>query len=380
MNPSELEDIVLRNTAQLSEVRRQLDDLVSKEKRARTALEELRHGIVDCLERFHRDKYKSTEQRLLIRVLASELSIFDKLGYDIAVPGWRFLLGVDAFLGGRSQSALDYLTHSIRNTQSSGKNFRDAHYLAAMICYNRRDFGKGMEHYETVFNHSPENARDWQAKTYVGELMYFQRRPKGQFESVFREVEDGLRSEDYPLQNPLQANLYLKWGNCFVGTVDLQPKEHNPFVNAQLAISFFKKAKKSLPRYADPDSLLSIVVDYSLAQALLVAGSIDMDLAITPGELLADVFRRLRRIVLAKREEIILTQCYLMLGTCAFYSPYVSRDMGEIYLESARNQTLAVPLDVCFYSCVTKELLTRNELAGQIDYFARLLEGEGERR
>jgi len=121
-------------------------------------------------------------------------------------------------------------------------------------------------------------------------------------------------------------------------------------------------------------------VDYSLAQALLLAKSIDMDLSMTSSELLADMFHRLRRIVLTKREEIILAQCYLMLGTCAAYSTHVSEKIGEIYLEYARTQTLTVPSDVCFYSCITKELLSRDEFVQQIDYYASRLQQATTRR
>jgi hypothetical protein len=105
-----------------------------------------------------------------------------------------------------------------------------------------------------------------------------------------------------------------------------------------------------------------------------------MDLQETPSEMLTDVFRRLRKIVLTKREEIILAQTYFMLGTCAVYSPGVSRDAGEIYLEYARHQTLTVPSEVCFFSCITKELLSRTEFVGQIDYFAGELELRSGRR
>jgi len=123
-----------------------------------------------------------------------------------------------------------------------------------------------------------------------------------------------------------------------------------------------------------------VVIDYSLAQALLLAKSVDMDLAQTPSELLADLSHRLRRIVLNKREEIILALCYFMLGTCAFYSTHLSKDVGKIHLEYARHRTLSVPSDVCLYSCVTKELLSRDEFIKQVDYYTNQLEQQVGRR
>jgi hypothetical protein len=48
--------------------------------------------------------------------------------------------------------------------------------------------------------------------------------------------------------------------------------------------------------------------------------------------------------------------------------------MAKIYLEHARHQTLTVPSDVCFYSCVTKELLDRNDFVKQIDFYTDQLE------
>jgi tetratricopeptide (TPR) repeat protein len=381
MNLQELQEVVFRNTAELAELRKQLIDLVAKEKRVEVALAALRRRLAAWLDAFHRARYQATDQRLLIRALAEEILIFDKLGYDLGVGGARFLLGIAALLEGRHQAALDHLHEFIAGADSADRNLRNAAYLAAMICYNRRDFSRAIEHFEHAFRLSPEAQRDWQCQVYVGELQHFLRRPQDVLEKTFRDVEDGLRSADAsPQNNFLRATLYLKWGNCYVGTLDLEPRERNALVNNPVALALYKQARKCLPKYTDPDSLLPVVIDYSLAQALLLARSVDMDLAQTPSELLADAFHRLRRIVLSKREEIILAQCYLMLGTCAFYSSHVSGDVGEIYLEYARTQTLSVPSDVCFYSPVTKELLSRDELVRQIDYYANHLEHHAGRR
>lgn len=69
-----------------------------------------------------------------------------------------------------------------------------------------------------------------------------------------------------------------------------------------------------------------------------------------------------------------------MLGTCVFYSSHLTKDIGEIYLEYARHQTLAVPSDVCFYSSITKELLSKDDFVRQIDYYAKELERQANRR
>ncbi len=381
MNIQELQDVVVRNTAELSEIRQQLNELVSKEKRVETALGLLRRRVLACLEAFHRDKYKSTDQRLLIRSLAEEILIFDKLGYDIGVTGSRFLLGVSALLDGRNQAAQDHFCQFIDNADTGDKNLRDCHYLSAMISYNRRDYNRAIDHFESAFRYSPDKSRDWQCKIYVGELMYFLRTPRELIEKAFQDVDDELRAEEgTPQYGFLRATLYLKWGNCYLGTLDLEPKERNLLVNNQVAISRFKQAKKLLPKLADPNSLLPVVLDYSLAQALLLARSMDMELALTPSQLFETVFDRLRKIVLTKREEIILAQSYLMLGTCAYYSAHVSKDLGGIYLEYARNQTLSVPSDVCFFSCITKELLSRDEFVSQIDHYAKQLEQSTSKR
>jgi hypothetical protein len=206
------------------------------------------------------------------------------------------------------------------------------------------------------------------------------RKPVQEIERIFRNTEDGLMREEGSAQQSFpRATLYLKLGNCYVGTF-VSPKEPNPMVNNQIAIRYYKQARKFCPPGVPAESLLPAVIDYSLASALLLANSVDMELEQTPSELLADVFHRLRRIVLTKREEIILAQCYLMLGTCAFYSSHLSKDIGEIYLEYARHQTLVVPSDVCFYSCITKELLNRDEFVQQIDFYTRELEQQVGRR
>jgi len=380
MNTQELQDIVLRNATEIADIRRQLVDLTSKEKRVEVALQNLRRRLENCLSAFDRDRYKSTDQRLLIGEIADEILIFDKLGYEIGLSGSRFLLGVAALLESRNQSALEHFKEFIGLAEPNDKNLANAHYLAGMISYNHREFGQAIGFYESAFRYSPEENCDWQSKIYVAELSFFLRKPKEVIEKAFFDVEERLKVIEGTHQHTfLRATLYLKLGNCYVGTF-LEPKERNPMVNNRVAIGYYKQARKWCPRLIESESLLPVVIDYSLAQALLLEKSVDMDLAQTPSELLADVFHRLRRVVLTKREEIILAQSHFMLGTCAFYSTHLSKDVGEIYLEYARHQTLSVPSDVCFYSCITKELLSRDEFVKQIDYYANQLEQQAGRR
>jgi len=371
MNAQEIQDIVLRNATEISEMRQQLTDLTSKEKRVEVALQDLHRRLENFLRTFDRTKFAATDQRLLIGALAPEILIFDKLGYEIRGSGSHFLLGVAAFLKGRNQAALDYFNEFIRLAEPDNQNLCNAHYLSGMMLYNRREFNQAIEFFESAFRYSPEENRDWQSSIYVGELSYFLRKPKEIIEKAFLDVEERLKEiEDTPQHNFLRAMLYLKLGNCYVETF-LDPKERNLMVNNHVAIRYYKQARKWCPRLIGSESLLPVIIDYSLAQALLLAKSVDMDLVKTPSELLADVFHRLRRIVLTKREEIILAQSYFMLGTCAFYSMHLSKDVGEIYLEYARHQTLIVPSDLCFYSSITKELLSRDEFVKQIDYYAK---------
>lgn len=379
MTAQELQDIVLRSASEISDIRGQMSALTAKEKRVETSLQHLRARLENCLATFDRDRYKSTDQRLLIEALAVEILIFERLGYDVGASESQFILGIATLLQGRNQAALDYFRNFLRMSNSSDHNVRNAAYLAAMVCYNRRDFSQALELYEAAFRYSPETSPDWQSKIYVGELLYFLRRPQEQIEKPFRDVEEGLSDLDETTQTRfVRATLYLKLGNCYADTL-LDSKERNLMVKNAKAIEYYKKASKACPPLG-PESLLRVVIDYSLAQALISANSIDMDLQQTPSKLLADVFRRLRRIVLTKREEIILAQSYFMLGTCAVYSRHVSSDAGEIYLEYARHQTLTVPSDVCFYSCITKELLSRDDFIWQIDHYANELERKTLRR
>ena len=154
MENDELKDIVLRNTLQIEEMRHQLNNLISKEKRVEVALKDLHQRIEDCLIKFHRDQYKSTDQRLLICSIADEILIFEKLGYEIGVNGSYFLLGVAALLEGRNQIALDYFKEFIKKAQQSDKNLRNAYYLSAMVSYNSRDFNKAIEYFESAYRYS----------------------------------------------------------------------------------------------------------------------------------------------------------------------------------------------------------------------------------
>ncbi|NQT13476.1 MAG: hypothetical protein HQ582_12045 [Planctomycetes bacterium] len=405
MKAQELQDIILRNTADISEVRQQLSAIQSKEQRVRQAIEQLRQRLKRCLDRFDPDRCEATDERLTISALANEILIFASLGYDIGMAGFDFLLGVAAFLEGRNMAALDYFEQFLRTGDPGDRNYPNAAYLAGMATYNRREFHRAIDFFKTVSERTPDKNRAWRSMTYVGELSHFVRKPAQEIERLFRNVEDILTREEGHSQHSIpRATLYLKLGNCYVGTFRPR-KEPNEMVDNQLAIQYYKQARKFCPRdapaetkltgradhshgtghrkpraWTPPGSLLPAVIDYSLAQALLLANSVDMEIEKTPSQLFADVFRRLRRIVLAKREEIILAQCYLMLGTCACYSSDLSKDIGEIYLEYARHQTLVVPPDVCFYSCITKELLNRDEFVQQIDFYASELESQAGRR
>lgn len=374
MNAQELQDIVLRHSAEMSDIRRQLAELASKEKRVETALQDLRRRLANWLAAFDRTKFAATDQRILIGALAKEILIFDKLGYDIGSAGAQFLLGVASFLDGSNQAALERFKEFINAAQQSDRNLRNAAYLSGMICYNRREFNQAIECFESAFRLSPEDNRDWQAKIYVAELSIFCRKPPEVIEKAFFDVDEGIKSaQNDPQKKLLLAALYLKLGNCYVGTF-LEPRERNEMVNNAVAIGHYKQAWKCCPKHVETASLLPVVIDYSLAQALLLVKSIDMDLQQTPFELLSGVFRRLRKIVLTKREEIILAQSYFMLGTCTVLSPHLSKELGGIYLEYARHHTLSVPSDICFYSCITKELLTRDAFVKQIDHYANQLE------
>lgn len=375
MQSENLEAIVLRTNSAILELREQVARILSKEQRVTAALGSLKRRTLACISTFDRDQYKSTDQRLRIRALADELQIFDKLGYDTGLPGAQFIIAVGELLEGRNQSALDHFQRFINEVDPGDPNLANAHYLSAMISYNRRDFSAAIAHFDAAFTLSPQDKVDWQSKIYVGELTHFLRRPRNEIEKAFGDVEDALRlSQETSQTAALRATLYLKWGNCYVDILDLEPAQSNPLISNQLAIGLYKRARASLPTYTQPDSLLPVVIDYSLAQALLIARSIDMDLSMTPAELIFEVFNRLRRIVLTKREEIILAQSYFMLGTCAYYSEHIPNEIGEIYLEYARTQTLTVPSDICFYSCITKELLGRDSFVRQIDHYASRLQ------
>jgi tetratricopeptide (TPR) repeat protein len=377
---AELQDLVLRNAAELSEVRRQISDLISKEKRVEATIRDLQRRMGDYLKGFDRDKYKGTDPRLSVAFLAHEILILERLGYDLGNPGADFILGVAAILEGRNFAALEEFKRFLASADQADRNVQNASYLAAMICYNRREPSQAIEHFSEAFRYSPEKRRDWQSAIYVGELQYFRRDPKEVVDKTFFDIECELkRIERQPEHNVLRGTLYLKWGNCYAGTF-LPPLQTNGMVNNGVAVAFFKQAKKYCPFFAGAESMLPVVIDYSLAQSLLLADSVDMEIEKTPSELLADVFHRLRKILLNKREEIILAQGYFMLATCAYYSEHISKDIGEIYLEYARHQTLTVPSDVSFYSCITKELLSRDEFVKQIDFYAGRFEQSSYRR
>jgi tetratricopeptide (TPR) repeat protein len=194
MHAQGLQDIVLRNTAEISEVRSQLGDLLSKERRVEAALRDLRRRVENCLNAFDRDRYKSTGQRLLLGALADEILIFEKLGYDLGVSGAHFLLGVAALLDERNQAAQECFKQFINLAEPDDRNLANTHFLAGMISYNRREFTQAIAFYQSAFRYSPEENRDWQSLVYVGELSFFLRKPKEVIEKAFFDVEERLKA------------------------------------------------------------------------------------------------------------------------------------------------------------------------------------------
>src|SRR5438552_3934499 len=83
MTLPDLQELLLKNTATLAELQTQVSQLVSKEQRVGLELSVLRTKLEAWLLSFHRDKYKSTDQRLFVHALAEEILIFVKLGYDV---------------------------------------------------------------------------------------------------------------------------------------------------------------------------------------------------------------------------------------------------------------------------------------------------------
>jgi tetratricopeptide (TPR) repeat protein len=384
MTAVEMQEILLRNTAELGDLRRQVGEVVSahtiREQRVGAVLADLRRRLGDYLRGFDRDRYKATDDRLLISSLAVEIAILDKLGYELGTRDGSFLSGVASLLDGRNSAALDHFSKFVQTVESSNGNIASAHYLSGMVSYNRRNFSQAIESFELAHRLAPPDKPDWQSRIYVAELMHFRRDPKEAVDKAFFDIDSQLKAiEGKPEHNVLRATLYLKWGNCYVGSF-LDPREPNLMMNNSVATAHFKQARRWCPQYAGSESLLPAIIDYSLAQSLLLMDSVDLELGKTPSGLFADVFHRLRKIVLRKREEIILAQTYFMLGTCAYFSNHVPKDVGEIYLEYARHQTLTVPSDICFYSCITKELLGRDEFVKQIDFYTNQFERQNTRR
>lgn len=383
METHEMKDILLRTVGDVSQIRKDLllltekDSLLTKkEEKVKRAIDDLKARLKSSLASFDRDHYKSTEKRLELRSLAHELDIFNKLGYDLSMHGVEFFLGVNALLDGRNQAAQAHFRAFIDSGENKeGKSLWNAHYLSAMICYNRNDQFGAKPHFEAAFDCSPEGHRDWQSKIYIAELLYFLRESPDAIEHEFTDTLEQILEEEkhFDIKRTkkyasLKATLLLKHGNCFFGGFFLPPQRESGSINLPLALRKYKSAKSVCP--IDEQSLLPVIIDYSIAQALYLQKVNDFDLP-PPSDLFADVFNRLRRIILNKREEIILAQSYFMMATCAYHSNLLSNDLGEIYLEYARHETLTVPPDIHFYSCVTKEMLTREDFIKQIDFYVR---------
>jgi len=379
MTPTEMTDVLVRHSTMLADLDIQVRNIMIKEQRIDEFIQDIHRRITAAMDEFHRDRYKSVDYRLRVIELSHEILIYDHLGHNLE-PAAKFLMAIAALLEERLDGALEYFDAYLRHADAHDIHRGNAYYLCGMINYNTRRYSSAIECFRNSFRLSPETDRDWQSQIYVCELLFLSRAPDDVIEQEFTDTAESLKGLGGRAGALLQATFYLKWGNVYVEP--MLPGEKNSLMNNPKAIRLYKQARTLCPAFTDTLSLLAIVIDYSLAQAMSVEKRIDLEIITSPQQLFIDVLQRLRRVVLTKTEPLILAQLYFMMGTCVLWSTSMPPEVGEICLEHARQYTLTLPSQMAIYSCITKELLSREDAIKELDVITRQLETlrRGQRR
>ena len=378
-----IEDIVIRNQQSFIDITEKVNILINKEDRVKTGIKELERKIERYFSNFTRDNYKDTEKILKLNSLSTELLVYKKLGYDFSIAEHNVILGLQEMICYRVEEALSYFEIYVEENRKT-KLSCDVLYLCAMICYNNANFSKAIYYFTKAANLYLVlfGKHDFQSEIYIGECMYLSKSreyPQEKINEYFELIEETLdKLNNSENLDKFYLTLYLKWGNCYfqpgiklsnnnIGSNNLS----NITINNQKALSYYKKIINFIGGFYHKEKLndlLKVIMVYSLAQAMYSSRKdIDSSFART-NELFKHVFEKLVNLLLNKTETIILAQFYFMLGTCSWYSFEVAADQGLFYLENSRKQTQLIPSNIKFYSCMTKELLTRDEFIMQIDF------------
>jgi tetratricopeptide (TPR) repeat protein len=378
-----IENSVIEILQRLLKLSDEVNALTSKEDRVKAEIKKLEGGIESYLDKFTRDNYKDIDKKLKLNSLSTELSVYNRLGYEFTLAEHHVVSGLYELVSDRVEEALLYFEGYIDENKKT-KVSCDVLYLCGMINYNTADYPEAVD----FFTRSAElhlflfGKHDYQSEIYIAECMFLAKSnvyPQEKIDEYFQKIKKTLdREKETGNQNldKYYITLYLKWGNCFfrpsikiLSNTD-SGNISNITIDNQRSLNYYRKIIDYIGGIYHKDKLddlLKVIMVYSLAQAMYSSRR-DIDSAFARTTVLfRDVFEKLINLLLNKTENVILIQFYFMLGTCAYYSFEVPADQGLFYLENSRKLTNLIPTKIKIYSCMTKELLSRHDFVKQID-------------
>jgi len=385
-------NILIEVQHDLKRVNKDLSDLNNIKQRVKEGMEKLEREINDYLSDFNRDTYKVYDNLLRLNNLAAKLMIYRGIGYESTSAEYSFILALYEMINGRTDLALESFENYFKEANNDNAKITcSAFYLCAMICYNKGQYNNAKDYFSksAQLYFSLYNEQDFQAMIYVCECMHFAGEKRETIDHEFLHVEKLLNKskqtmdsdEAIKLENHF-ITLNLKHGNCFfqsflkLSNNSDTSEIRNIMIDNDQALKYYQTILDYTGFYSKKklDTILKIVMMYSLAQAMY-SSKRTVDSRFPGGlyELFLDIFDQLKNLLIDKTEGLILAQFYYLLGTCALYSYFVPVDQALLYFEYARKQTQLIPATTKYFSCMTKELLTRNQFIEQIDQCINLL-------
>jgi len=375
-----IEDIVIENQQMLLKLTARVNSITKRDRHVKEEIEKHKKKIKAYFEQFNRDNYKDIDKMLKLTSLATELSIYKKMGFPISLDEHNVILGISEMLACRTEEALKYFENYMEETvETRSKLYCDVLYLCGMIYYNKGqgNFNNAIDYFSrsAELYYKLHERHDFQAKIYVGECMFLDKQDIKRIENCFETIQQELNINKANIeQKELEKyflTLNLKWGNCYFSSV-LKPSKNEIGIidiDNKRALEYYRKLFDYIGAYSKEklDDTVKVIMAYSLAQAMYSSKEVDFRFPRGLDGLFLDVFDKLKNFVLNKTEAVILAQFYFMLGTCAWYCSQISADQGLLYFEYARKQTQLIPSSTKFYSSMTKQMLARDEFIREID-------------
>ncbi len=251
--------------------------------------------------------------------------------------------------------------------QRLGVIIKEASYHLGIIHYNLGNYEKARVEFGRAFE---RDQLDFRSRIYIPELMFFDNTidPLAT-EAEYKTVEEELnnittdkRRKIAPKWELLYASLKMRQGNFYLNKDPrLLPRGREAWArleDPEKALQCFWEAQDKHPS--------STFVTFSLAQAMVAQGPVNLFRDKNPDELFQKTFYQFRNEAVLKTEPILLTLLYYCAAISCFHGR-IKAENPATYLIQARQHLQRVPTGIRIFSPINKINRERREILEELD-------------